>query len=130
MKANPGNSLVISLKVTGQKIINSNRSSKYRNYDGSLTPKNDLCHAPANIQEIDSMKSNTTINPLKDIGTLLVMVILSIVGAIIGVQLITTLGVTPNTSIIGRCSRCYWRAFRCRCSSVIDRYIRKTWRKR
>ena len=47
------------------------------------------------------MKSNTTINPLKDIGTLLVMVILSIVGAIIGVQLITTLGVTPNTSIIG-----------------------------
>lgn len=47
------------------------------------------------------MKPNSSINPLKDIGTLLVMVLLSIVGAIIGVQLITTLGVTPNTSIIG-----------------------------
>lgn len=33
--------------------------------------------------------------------TLLVMVLLSVLGAIIGVQLITTLGVTPNTSIIG-----------------------------
>ncbi|SPZ62623.1 OPT oligopeptide transporter protein [Serratia quinivorans] len=47
------------------------------------------------------MKQKSSINPLKDIGTLLVMVLLSIVGAIIGVQLITTLGVTPNTSIIG-----------------------------
>lgn len=47
------------------------------------------------------MKPETSINPLKDIGTLLVMVLLSIIGAIIGVQLITTLGVTPNTSIIG-----------------------------
>lgn len=47
------------------------------------------------------MKPETTTNPLKDIGTLLVMVLLSILGAIIGVQLITTLGVTPNTSIIG-----------------------------
>ncbi|CDG10881.1 putative membrane protein [Serratia marcescens subsp. marcescens Db11] len=45
-----------------------------------------------------SMKSN---NPLKEAGTLLVMALLSVVGAIIGVQLITTLGVTPNTSIIG-----------------------------
>ena len=44
------------------------------------------------------MKSN---NPLKEVGTLLVMALLSVVGAIIGVQLITTLGVTPNTSIIG-----------------------------
>uniref|UniRef100_UPI0016530C08 OPT/YSL family transporter n=2 Tax=Serratia TaxID=613 RepID=UPI0016530C08 len=44
------------------------------------------------------MKSN---NPLKEAGTLLVMALLSVVGAIIGVQLITTLGVTPNTSIIG-----------------------------
>ncbi|KFK97657.1 MULTISPECIES: OPT/YSL family transporter [unclassified Serratia (in: enterobacteria)] len=47
------------------------------------------------------MQSEKTINPLKDLGTLLVMVLLSIIGAIIGVQLITTLGVTPNTSIIG-----------------------------
>ncbi|HEI8867351.1 OPT/YSL family transporter [Serratia sp. AKBS12] len=47
------------------------------------------------------MKPNTTLNPLRDIGTLLVMVALSVIGAIIGVQLITTLGVTPNTSIIG-----------------------------
>lgn len=47
------------------------------------------------------MKPETSINPLKDIGTLLVMVLLSVIGAIIGVQLITTLGVTPNTSIIG-----------------------------
>lgn len=47
------------------------------------------------------MKPDITSNPLKDIGTLLVMVLLSVVGAIIGVQLITTLGVTPNTSIIG-----------------------------
>lgn len=44
------------------------------------------------------MKSN---NPLKEAGTLLVMALLSVVGAIIGVQLITTLGVAPNTSIIG-----------------------------
>ena len=47
------------------------------------------------------MKPETTSNPFKDIGTLLVMVMISIVGAIIGVQLITTMGVTPNTSIIG-----------------------------
>jgi len=44
---------------------------------------------------------NNKPNPLRDIGTLLVMILLSILGAIIGVQLITTLGVTPNTSIIG-----------------------------
>ncbi|GBU13945.1 membrane protein [Enterobacterales bacterium] len=44
---------------------------------------------------------NNKQNPLRDIGTLLVMILLSILGAIIGVQLITTLGVTPNTSIIG-----------------------------
>lgn len=44
---------------------------------------------------------NNNQNPLRDIGTLLVMILLSILGAIIGVQLITTLGVTPNTSIIG-----------------------------
>ncbi|AHG21378.1 membrane protein [Chania multitudinisentens RB-25] len=47
------------------------------------------------------MKPETTTHPLKDIGTLLMLVLLSIIGAIIGVQLITTLGVTPNTSIIG-----------------------------
>jgi uncharacterized oligopeptide transporter (OPT) family protein len=34
-------------------------------------------------------------------GTLLFLVALSILGSVIGVQLITTLGVTPNTSIIG-----------------------------
>lgn len=44
---------------------------------------------------------NNKQNPLRDIGTLFVMILLSILGAIIGVQLITTLGVTPNTSIIG-----------------------------
>jgi len=44
---------------------------------------------------------NNNQNHLRDIGTLLVMILLSILGAIIGVQLITTLGVTPNTSIIG-----------------------------
>ena len=44
------------------------------------------------------MKSN---NPLKAAGTLLVMALLSVMGAIIGVQLITTMGVTPKTSIIG-----------------------------
>lgn len=40
-------------------------------------------------------------HPLTELATLLVIVALSIIGAIIGVQLITTLGVTPNTSIIG-----------------------------
>ncbi|MFI3309684.1 OPT/YSL family transporter [Ewingella sp. 20WA0182] len=44
---------------------------------------------------------NNKQNPLRDVGTLIVMVLLSLLGAIIGVQLITTLGVTPNTSIIG-----------------------------
>lgn len=34
-------------------------------------------------------------------GTLLFLTLLSIFGAIIGIQLLTTLGVTPNTSIIG-----------------------------
>ncbi|ACS84071.1 Oligopeptide transporter OPT superfamily protein [Musicola paradisiaca Ech703] len=34
-------------------------------------------------------------------GTLLLLLALSIFGAIVGVQLLTTLGVTPNTSIIG-----------------------------
>ncbi len=34
-------------------------------------------------------------------ATLLMLLVLSIFGAIIGVQLLTTLGVTPNTSIIG-----------------------------
>ena len=40
-------------------------------------------------------------NPLKDAGTIVVLLLLSVLGAIIGVQLLTTLGVTPNTSIIG-----------------------------
>src|SRR5476649_2258222 len=34
-------------------------------------------------------------------GTLLFLTLLSIFGAVIGIQLLTTLGVTPNTSIIG-----------------------------
>jgi uncharacterized oligopeptide transporter (OPT) family protein len=34
-------------------------------------------------------------------GTLIFLAVLSVFGAIIGVQLLTTLGVTPNTSIIG-----------------------------
>jgi uncharacterized oligopeptide transporter (OPT) family protein len=34
-------------------------------------------------------------------GTLLLLIVLSVFGAIIGIQLLTTLGVTPNTSIIG-----------------------------
>jgi uncharacterized oligopeptide transporter (OPT) family protein len=34
-------------------------------------------------------------------GTLLLLVLLSVFGAIIGIQLLTSLGVTPNTSIIG-----------------------------
>lgn len=49
----------------------------------------------------DQPAKNNKENPLKDIGTLIVMILLSVLGAIIGVQLITTLGVTPNTSIIG-----------------------------
>ncbi len=36
-----------------------------------------------------------------DPGVLIMNIILSIIGAIIGIQIITTLGVTPNTSIIG-----------------------------
>lgn len=40
-------------------------------------------------------------NGLKDIGVLIVLLLLSVLGAIIGIQLITTVGVTPNTSIIG-----------------------------
>ncbi|MCU5772072.1 OPT/YSL family transporter [Erwiniaceae bacterium BAC15a-03b] len=40
-------------------------------------------------------------NPLKDIGIVVMLILLSVLGAIIGVQLLTTLGVTPNTSIIG-----------------------------
>lgn len=34
-------------------------------------------------------------------GTLVLTLVLSILGAVIGVQIVTTLGVTPNTSIIG-----------------------------
>lgn len=34
-------------------------------------------------------------------GTLALLIVLSVLGAIIGVQLLTTLGVTPNTAIIG-----------------------------
>lgn len=49
----------------------------------------------------DGKLADGSYNPLKEIGTLTVMILLSILGAIIGVQLITTLGVTPNTSIIG-----------------------------
>ena len=40
-------------------------------------------------------------NPIKSFGVGLMLVLLSVAGAIIGVQLITTIGVTPNTSIIG-----------------------------
>ncbi len=40
-------------------------------------------------------------NPVKQAGVALVLILLSIAGAIIGIQLITTIGVTPNTSIIG-----------------------------
>ncbi|RPH31027.1 OPT family oligopeptide transporter [Buttiauxella warmboldiae] len=48
-------------------------------------------------QQIKNKKENQ----LNDIGTLIVMILLSVAGAVIGVQLITTLGMTPNTSIIG-----------------------------
>lgn len=41
------------------------------------------------------------VNPIKHVGVALVLIVLSIAGAIIGIQLITTIGVTPNTSIIG-----------------------------
>lgn len=41
------------------------------------------------------------INQLKDFNIVLMLILLSVLGAIIGVQLLTTLGVTPNTSIIG-----------------------------
>ena len=41
------------------------------------------------------------VNPIKHAGVALVLIFLSIAGAIIGIQLITTIGVTPNTSIIG-----------------------------
>jgi len=41
------------------------------------------------------------VNPIKHVGVALVLILLSIAGAIIGIQLITTIGVTPNTSIIG-----------------------------
>ncbi|MFC3395858.1 OPT/YSL family transporter [Brenneria rubrifaciens] len=44
-----------------------------------------------------SRAHHRTFNPL----TLLFLVILSLFGAVIGIQLLTTLGVTPNTSIIG-----------------------------
>lgn len=40
-------------------------------------------------------------NPLFDPGFIILVIILSILGAIIGMQLITTLGITANTSIIG-----------------------------
>ncbi|WP_276725137.1 OPT/YSL family transporter [Pantoea septica] len=41
------------------------------------------------------------VNPVKQAGVAIVLIALSVAGAIIGVQLITTIGVTPNTSIIG-----------------------------
>lgn len=40
-------------------------------------------------------------NPLLDPGFIILVIILSVLGAIIGMQLITTLGITANTSIIG-----------------------------
>jgi uncharacterized oligopeptide transporter (OPT) family protein len=62
------------------------------------------------------MKSARHTPLLNDIGVLFVMAVLSIVGAIIGIQLITTLGVTPMTSIIGALvamllARLPWQAF-------------------
>ena len=41
------------------------------------------------------------VNPIRHVGVALVLIFLSIAGAIIGIQLITTIGVTPNTSIVG-----------------------------
>ena len=38
------------------------------------------------------------VNPIKHVGVALVLILLSIAGAIIGIQLITTIGVTPNTA--------------------------------
>ncbi|CAO97606.1 Conserved hypothetical protein [Erwinia tasmaniensis Et1/99] len=40
-------------------------------------------------------------NPLKDFSIVVMLILLSVLGAIIGIQLLTTLGMTPNTSIIG-----------------------------
>ncbi|KMN37023.1 membrane protein [Chromobacterium sp. LK1] len=56
-------------------------------------------------------------NPLKHIPTLAMLIALSIAGAIIGIQLLCTLGITPSTSIIGALlamllSRLPWAAFR------------------
>lgn len=73
------------------------------------------------------MKSN---NPLKEAGTLLVMALLSVVGAIIGVQLITTLGVTPNTSIIGALIAMLLARIPLQCSNATARCTPRTWRRR
>ncbi|MDX5626548.1 MULTISPECIES: OPT/YSL family transporter [unclassified Brenneria] len=45
----------------------------------------------------EKQRHHSCFNPL----TLVFLVILSLFGAVIGIQLLTTLGVTPNTSIIG-----------------------------
>ncbi|GAB2900335.1 OPT/YSL family transporter [Paralcaligenes sp. KSB-10] len=45
---------------------------------------------------------NTSTHPrVGSVGTLVLLVLLSVLGAIIGIELLTSLGVTPNTSIIG-----------------------------
>ena len=48
------------------------------------------------------MSENTETHPrLFEPATLILVVVLSVFGAIIGLQLLTTLGVTPNTSMVG-----------------------------
>lgn len=46
-------------------------------------------------------ESENSTRYLKDVGIIIVLVLLSILGAIIGIQIITSLGITPNTAIIG-----------------------------
>ncbi|BBH11188.1 OPT/YSL family transporter [Chromobacterium haemolyticum] len=55
--------------------------------------------------------------PVTGIATLAMLLALAILGAIIGIQLLSTLGITPSTSIIGALlamllSRLPWRVFR------------------
>lgn len=48
------------------------------------------------------MRQDVTAHPrTSEPATLVLVVVLSVFGAIIGMQLLTSLGVTPNTSMVG-----------------------------
>src|SRR5215468_5041746 len=64
--------------------------------------KQEVLHSLEGVQmQVDSTNTEVTHPKLREPFLLFMNILVAVLGAIIGVQIIVTLGVTPNTAIIG-----------------------------